>query len=251
MIKIRGEKKTVILERCNLDKNKENLEKWKKKAIEISERITSDSPKTSEIVSSFLILISIRNDYISEISRTCPLSDFQGIMYVDSLDDMLLIHTYEFLQKSFSKCIIKKSEETKQTLKTFLSSISKITTLPKSPPPYLVFNHISELYSIFSNSKKNHDDKNKEDLEYAFLVFLLNVLQQYFSTRIEPSKKHLSDVTREYYVVSRMKCNCGICGYSVVNQRVVVGKNPADILSVKCESCGLERTLEFPLHDFF
>ena len=251
MIKINAEKKTKTLEKCLIDKNKTILEKWHKLIVQIIQKNTSETPKTSEIITSFLTLISIRKDYISEISRTYSLSDFQGIMFVDSLDDLLLISAYTFLQNSFSKCIIKKSDNTKNALKTFLSSMSKLQNLPPSPPPYLIFNHISEIFSIFSNSKKDQEDKNKEDTEYALLVFLINLLQAYSSTRKEPNKKHFSDITREYYVVSRIKCKCGICAYSVINQRILLNKNPTDIVSIRCESCGLERTLEFPLFDFY
>ncbi len=88
-------------------------------------------------------------------------------------------------------------------------------------------------------------------MEYALLKYYMDLLRNYVSTRTDPTKKHMSDVRHEYYVVSRMRCACGKCAYVVEGQRLVLGKVPADQLSIRCSACGNERVLEFPLNAFY
>lgn len=194
--------------------------------------------------------INARARYFAITGEHISILDLEGLTIVDGLDEQLV----KLLQENLKKYVDSEHRNVNAQAAILINEGlgSSTTELPRYPVAYRVLYVLQKAFMAFKGIVDSNRGFNVDDMELAFVQFILGLADHYVQTRTKPQVRHFSDVAREYDVVSRMRCKCGTDQFQVKMQSLMQMPDgaPYDRLDLECKGCGHQRTVTFDLPHF-
>lgn len=215
-------------------------------ADETGKKLTS----AATVITASCSILNQRARYVGATGEHFSVQEYEGIQVVDHLDERLL-RTLKALLENYAERARKKPEPRAVELLN-----EKLTPGPKEMPQYPVGYVVHFMLTTSIHSFESLADAGSgvelPALEIAMVHHLLAILDKYVTTREKPVTRHFSDVAREYSVVMRLKCTCGLEKFDVKLQALCQSPagDPYDRLDLECKQCGSRRSITFDLPHF-
>ena len=195
-------------------------------------------------------LLNLRQRYFGATGEHFSVHEYDGIQVIDQLDERLLRRVRAMLQAYVERARKKPDPKAIALLAEKLTPGAK--EMPQYPVGYMVHYMMVAAFQGFEPLVEAGHGFDPAGLEIAMVHHLLSVLDKYILTREKPVMRHFSDVAREYSVVMRLKCACGVEKFDVRLQALcqTPAGEPFDRLDLQCKHCGAQRSITFDLPHF-
>lgn len=213
---------------------------------EASRKLTS----AATVLGAVCALLNHRQRYFGTTGEHFSVHEYEGIQVIDELDERLLRRVRAMLQSYVDRARKKPDPEAVALLGEKLTPGSK--EMPQYPVGYMVHYMMVSAFQAFDPLVEEGHGFESAALEIAMVHHLLAILDRYVLTREKPVMRHFSDVAREYSVVMRLKCGCGVEKFDVKLQALcqTATGTPFDRLDLQCKQCGAQRSITFDLPHF-
>lgn len=211
-----------------------------------SRKLTS----AASVLTAVCQLLNLRQRYFGATGEHFSVHEYEGIQVIDHLDERLLRRIRAMLEGYAERARKKPDPKTIAHLAARLSPGAR--EMPQYPVGYMVHYMMVAAFQGFEPLLEEGDGFEPAALELAMVHHLLSILEKYVQTREKPVMRHFSDVAREYSVVMRLKCGCGVEKYDVRLQALcqTPAGDPYDRLDLQCKHCGAQRSITFDLPHF-
>ena len=195
-------------------------------------------------------ILNLRQRYMGATGEHLSVQEYEGIQVVDQLDERLLRRLRAMLQGYAERARKKADPKAIELLAEKLTPGTK--EMPQYPVGYMVHYMMVTAFQAFDPLLEEGHGFDQAALEIAMVHHLLAMLDKYVQTREKPVMRHFSDVAREYSVVMRLKCGCGVEKFDVKLQALcqTPAGEPFDRLDLQCKQCGAQRSITFDLPHF-
>jgi len=195
-------------------------------------------------------LLNQRARYFGGTGEHFSVHEYDGIHVIDTLDERLLRCARAMLSSYAERARRKPEEAALEFLAGRLSPGAK--EMPQYPVGYMVHYMLVSTIQAFEPLAEQGHGFELPQLEIALIHHVLRILDKYLQTREKPVMRHFSDVAREYSVVTRLKCACGLEKYEVKLQALcqTPSGEPFDRLDLQCRDCSRQRSITFDLPHF-
>ncbi|GEM_PF-2097569 len=209
-------------------------------------QLAAECAGPADLLGAACALLNRRQRYFSMAGEHGSAFDFDGLCFVDDLDERLLVAIDKVLSRR------KAGDLPAEASKRLLGVLTGLPALPPHPVGYMVIFLLTKAFAAFEGATRDLSPEDLAGLEQALVDRVAEWVHGFVHTRVTPLLRHMSDVSREYSVVARLSCACGKGRFAVERQalRTILDGGHVDALSVKCGSCGAEREIEFPLPHF-
>jgi hypothetical protein len=220
-------------------------------AIDVSgDEATKKLTSAASVLTAVCALLNLRQRYFGATGEHFSVHEYEGIQVVDQLDERLLRRTRVLLQSYVERARKKPDPKVLAYLSEKLTPGAK--EMPQYPVGYMVHYMMVTAFQGFDPLVEEENGHEPAALEIAMVHHLLAILDRYVQTREKPVMRHFSDVAREYSVVMRLKCGCGVEKFDVKLQALcqTSAGEPFDRLDLQCKHCGAQRSITFDLPHF-
>jgi hypothetical protein len=195
-------------------------------------------------------LLNLRQRYFGATGEHFSVHEYDGIQVIDQLDERLLRRVRAMLQAYADRARKKADPKAIALLGEKLTPGAK--EMPQYPVGYMVHYMMVAAFQGFEPLVEEGHGFETPALEIAMVHHLLAILDKYVLTREKPVMRHFSDVAREYSVVMRLKCACGVEKFDVKLQALcqTPAGDPFDRLDLQCKQCAAQRSITFDLPHF-
>ena len=213
---------------------------------EVSKKLTS----AQSVLGAVCGLLNHRQRYFGTTGEHFSVHEYEGIQVIDQLDERLLRRVRAMLQAYAERARKKPDPKAIALLGEKLTPGAK--EMPQYPVGYMVHYMMVAAFQAFDPLLEEGHGFETPALEIAMVQHLLAILDRYVQTREKPVMRHFSDVAREYSVVMRLKCLCGVEKFDVKLQALcqTASGEPFDRLDLQCKQCGVQRSITFDLPHF-
>jgi hypothetical protein len=204
----------------------------------------------ASVLTAVCSLLNLRQKYFGATGEHFSVHEYEGIQVIDALDERLLRSVRAMLSGYAERARKKPDPKAQEMLSEKLSPGAK--EMPQYPVGYMVHYMIVTAFHAFEAMGPKGHGFELPALETAMVRHILSILDKYVHTREKPVMRHFSDVAREYSVVMRLKCGCGLEKYEVKLQALcqTPSGEPFDRLDLQCKECGAQRSITFDLPHF-